>query len=271
MGLTFLRKEFNDVPRKVREVSGFSLVEFNYPPNVEIPAHAHEQANFCMAIEGGCVELYGSKVREYKPFTLDFLPPHQTHSLKTSTGGMRAFSIDIAPQWLWRMRECSLNVEDSVHCRDDALIQLLIKLYHEFQNLDEASPLSVEGLAMEMLAEVSRSRIRELSPPSWLRKARDIIRQQFSLDLSLEEIAREVRVHPVSLARGFRKHYHCTAGEYVRSVRIGYACREMIAAKTPLAEIASAAGFSDQSHFTRTFKRLKGMTPAEYRAKFDLG
>lgn len=261
--------EFNGIMFKRRKVSDFSLVEVNYSPNSEISAHAHEQANFCMAIEGGCAENYAAKTREYKPFTLGFLPPYQTHSLKASSIGMRAFSIDIAPQWTERMREYLLSAENSVYCSGGVLIQLMMKLYYEFQNIDEVSPLSVEGLALEMLAEVSRYQIRESNPPRWLKQARDILHEQFPLHLSLDTIAREVGVHPVHLAREFRKHYRCTIGEYVRRIRIEYACRKMITSEIPLIEIALTAGFSDQSHFTRIFKRLKGMTPAEYRVKFD--
>lgn len=266
-------KEFdlnlNGVMVKSRKVSDFSLAELNYSPNLEISSHAHEQANFCMALEGGCTELYAGRTQEYKPFTLGFLPPHQTHSLKSSGGGMRAFSVEIAPHWLERMRECSLNMEDSVYCSGGVLISLLIKLYHEFQNIDAASPLAVEGLALEMLAEVSRYQVRESKPPRWLKQARDIMNEQFSACLSLDVIAQEVGVHPVHLARTFRNFYRCSVGEYMRVVRIEYACRKMTVSSTPLIEIALTAGFSDQSHFTRIFKRLKGMTPAKYRIKFD--
>lgn len=271
MEFAFSRKEFgfNGVTFKRREVSGFSLVELNYSPNVEISAHAHEQANFCMAIEGGCTEVYASKRREYKPFMLEFLPPFQTYSIKTSSVGMRAFSIDIAPRWTERMREYSLNVENSVFYPGSVLIRLLSRLYDEFRNTDAASPLAIEGLALEMLAEVSRYQTKENSPPLWLKQAREIVHEQFSRNLSLSKIAQETGVHPVHLARAFRKHYHCSIGEYVRRVRIEDACRKMTASKTSLIEIALTTGFSDQSHFTRIFKRLKGMTPAEYRNKFD--
>ncbi|MDT4897619.1 MAG: AraC family transcriptional regulator [Acidobacteriota bacterium] len=265
------RKKFDGIASQRREFPDFSLAELIYPSNLEVLAHAHDQANFCIAIEGGCTEIYGRKIREYRPFTLNFLPPHQTHSLKSLSVGMRAFSIEIAPQWLERMREYSLNVENSVHCSGGILIQLLMRLYHEFKNLDEASPLAVEGLTLEMLAEVSRLQIinKESSPPYWLKQARDIIHEQFSIHLSLDPIAREVGVHPVHLARMFRKHYRCTVGEYVRRMRVENACRKMVTTQTPLIEIALASGFSDQSHFTRIFKRLKGLTPAEYRAEFN--
>jgi AraC family transcriptional regulator len=271
MEFAFSRKEFefNGVMFKRREVSGFSLVELNYSPNVEISTHAHEQANFCMSIEGGCTEVYASKKREYKPLTLNFLPPHQTHSIKTSSIGMRAFSIDIAPHWLERMREHSLDVENSIFYQGGILTRLLLRLYDEFRNTDAASLLAIEGLALEMLAEVSRYQIEENSSPGWLKQAEEIIREQFSINLSLSKIAQEVEVHPVHLARAFRKHYHCSIGEYIRQLRIEDVCRKMTASKTSLIEIALTTGFSDQSHFTRIFKRLKGMTPAEYRIKFD--
>jgi AraC family transcriptional regulator len=51
----------------------------------------------------------------------------------------------------------------------------------------------------------------------------------------------------------------------VRQLRIEYACHELAASDTPIVQIALAAGFCDQSHFTRTFKRLIGVAPSQYR------
>jgi len=70
---------------------------------------------------------------------------------------------------------------------------------------------------------------------------------------------------PAHLMRSFRRHFRCSMGEYVRRRRIREAQRLLADDDTPLARIALQAGFYDQSHFTRTFKRLTRMTPSEYR------
>jgi AraC-like DNA-binding protein len=67
------------------------------------------------------------------------------------------------------------------------------------------------------------------------------------------------------LAREFRRHFCCTAGEYVRRLRVDFACRALLQSDTALIEIAVNAGFSDQSHFTRTFRAAMGMAPAQFR------
>jgi AraC family transcriptional regulator len=77
-----------------------------------------------------------------------------------------------------------------------------------------------------------------------------------------------VGVHPAHLARVFRQQYGCTLGDYVRRLRVEFACRRMTTGDTPLVEIALAAGFADQSHFTKTFKSLVGITPAEFQRQF---
>ncbi len=89
--------------------------------------------------------------------------------------------------------------------------------------------------------------------------------------LTLAAIASVVGMHPVYLAREFRKHFRCTVGQYQRRLRIESACLEISRSDTPLAEVAAAVGFYDQSHFSRTFKRITGLTPAEYRAVFRAG
>jgi AraC family transcriptional regulator len=48
-------------------------------------------------------------------------------------------------------------------------------------------------------------------------------------------------------------------------LRIEYACNELATTESPIVDIALSAGFCDQSHFTRTFKRLTGLVPSQYR------
>lgn len=273
MEFAFSRKESGGVISRRLEFSDFGLVESDYPSNTEVAAHAHEQASFCVALKGGCTEVYAAKKREYTPFSLEFLPPLQTHSIKSSGVGMRTFNLNTSPRWLEQLREYSLKAEDSVFCRGGVLIRLQLRLYDEFRNADAASPLVIEGIALEMLAEVSRYQIKghdnPSPPPRWLKQAEEIIREQFSSNLSLSKIASEVGVHPVRLARAFRRHYRCSVGEYLRGVRIEDASRKIVTNTLSLSEIALTAGFSDQSHFTRIFRRFKGVTPGEYRARFD--
>ena len=57
-----------------------------------------------------------------------------------------------------------------------------------------------------------------------------------------------------------------TVAAYIRQKRIEYACRALAETDAPLADVALAAGFADQSHLGRTFKRIMRTTPAAYRA-----
>ena len=123
---------------------------------------------------------------------------------------------------------------------------------------------------LELLAKTCRHQKQNSEPrlPLWLRQARDFLHDRFSESLTLNVVAQAVGVHPVHLAREFRRHYHCTVGGYVRNLRIECARSELVTSETPLADIALAAGYSDQSHFTTAFKRQTGLSPAEFRRIF---
>jgi AraC family transcriptional regulator len=145
-----------------------------------------------------------------------------------------------------------------------------MRLYGEFHRADELSPLVVEGIALEIMGEASRrlSSKPHSVPPRWLAEARDILHEQYSKRLTVNELARCVHVHPVHLAREFRRFYECTIGDYVRRRRIEFACQELVQSESSLSEIAMAAGFFDQSHFSKTFKQHTGNSPQAYRAAF---
>jgi AraC family transcriptional regulator len=83
--------------------------------------------------------------------------------------------------------------------------------------------------------------------------------------LSVGILARELRVHPVHLAREFRKELKTSPSDYIKSHRCARAAEMLRTGRDSLAAIAVDCGFSDQSSFTRTFRRYHCATPGEFR------
>ena len=78
-------------------------------------------------------------------------------------------------------------------------------------------------------------------------------------------MAAAVDVHPSHLARTFRDCFHVPLGTYIRRLRIEWATRRVAESTDPLSAIAARAGFADQSHFTREFRKRNGVSPARFR------
>ena len=247
-----------------QSTAGFRLTERTYPSGLQIPMHAHEHAFFGFTVEGHYSQFYGLRTREFRPWTITFQPSGETHSSSYATGA-RALYVEIAPAQLRQIRECSPFEEVSLSLAGGRPSWCAARLYHEFHHADELSPLVLEGLVLQLFAEIFRKR-KAAGGPAWLRRAKEMIRARFAEALTLAEIANEVGVHPVHLAHEYRRQYRCTVGEQIRQLRIEYACKQITETNCPLADVALAAGFSDQSHLTVAFRNSTGMTPSAYRA-----
>jgi AraC family transcriptional regulator len=99
----------------------------------------------------------------------------------------------------------------------------------------------------------------------WLRRALDYLHENFRDSPTLNDVAAAAGVHPVHLAREFRRKQGTTVGGYIRKLRIDLACRELASSEQPIVEIAVAAGFCDHSHMTRVFREETGITPTAFR------
>ena len=262
------RPIFGKVTRRL-ELADFTLVESLYPPSSLMPRHTHDLAHISIVLQGAYTEYYGRKNRSAGPAMLVMHPPDEDHSVTFHNTGARVFSIHLKPQWLERVRDYSKILDQPADFRGGAPAWLAIRLHRESRQTDSTSPLMIESLALEIIATTSRrASLREHKAPRWLERVREMLHARLSKEITFAGVAETAGVHPVYVAREFRKHYHCTMGEYVRRLRVEAACHEITRSDTPLSEIASSVGFYDQSHFTNIFKRLTGMTPGQYRRAF---
>ncbi|HSK71187.1 MAG TPA: helix-turn-helix transcriptional regulator [Pyrinomonadaceae bacterium] len=174
--------------------------------------------------------------------------------------------------WLKQNQEFLTVFENLPKAQNSKLNWLGTQLYLEFQKKDKYAPLAIQGLMLELFAEVGRQNAeinKYNDDPNWLKQVEELVREEFDNKFSLKAIAEKIGVHSVYLSREFRRRKGCTLGEFVRQIRIETACREILKGEKELCEIACQVGFYDQSHFTKTFRNQIGMTPHEYRSVFQ--
>jgi len=255
---------------KLQEIAGFTLFETLYPPGLKQPRHTHTLASFSFVLAGNYVENHGRQKRTRQPSTIIFHPPQESHSVNFQSEQVRILSVQVDCARLAYIREHSIVLDSSASRRTETISWLGHRIYREFRRANTVSTLAIEGLIFEILAEASRTHAAtcEGKSPFWLKQARDFLHDNFLESLVFEDVAKAVGVHPVHLARVFHEKNGCTMGEYVRRLRVEFACQQISTTKLPLCEIALAAGFADQSHLTKTFKALFNLTPSEYRKNF---
>jgi AraC family transcriptional regulator len=259
---------FGQVPNK-RNLAGLTLTEVLHVRQISVPKHSHELAHFQLLLDGSYLENCGGKSVASRPMTISWHRPGIIHKDEIGVKGGRFFMIELPPRAIEQMRQFGKLPED-FYARHSPLVWLACRLYHEFKNWQLCSDLVAEGISLEMLAYSARKGFSiEKQPPLWLKRIVEKLNEEYTENFSTEELATQANVHPVHLAAVFRQFQGETMGEYVQKLRIAHASRLLLDKEIPLAEIAYAAGFSDQSHFTRIFKRFVGVTPGAFRNSLD--
>lgn len=249
-----------------RSIPGFVLSEFAQPPHRRLPWHEHRFASICYVVSGTYAERVRGQEKECGTRAMVLKPAAERHADVFGRAGGRCLLIEILPERMTALELHADVVGAPRLARSARLAALGQALYREFRARDDASALALEGGILEVLAEASRHTRDDRRAPAWLRRTRDLLHDRLDEPLTLSAVAHKVGVHPSHLARSFRRHYLRPLGAYVRGLRIERASRELAGSGRPISEIALRAGFYDQSHFTRVFKRHTGVTPAQFRA-----
>lgn len=249
------------------ELGGIRLTEVAYGPNFQNREHSHEYAYIGVTLNGHSTQVCRNDVRSSRPWTIMYHPVGEVHSDHFHEQGAREFNIELSGSRLQKLCECSNFLQASVQLHRGKAGWVAARLYSEFRLMDDLSWLAIEGLTIELIAEIGRHDVKAPFPRAlpWLRQVEDIIHSRYTERLTLSQLARSVGVHPVHIAREFHRRKGCTIGQQIRQLRIEQACQMLTQGDSPLAEIALGVGFPDQSQFTRTFKNHVGVTPSEYR------
>jgi AraC family transcriptional regulator len=270
MGLKLKAGQFYGETSQALVASGFRFTEKAYPTHLQIPKHSHELSHFCFVLSGNYQEQIEAKTNERVASSLVFYPPDVSHAEKHHSNG-RHFLVETDFNGLERVQEYGARLDETVLLNCNSSLWLAARMYREFCERDLFSALALESITTELLIAASRQRLKtnERKPPRWLEEVKEFLHENFSTPPRLGELATAVGVHPTHLARVFRQFERCTVGDYIRKVRIENARRRMLTSNETLVEIALNTGFADQTHFTRSFKRVTGMTPTEFRSIFS--
>jgi hypothetical protein len=102
--------------------------------------------------------------------------------------------------------------------------------------------------------------------PGWAQELKEIIQDHIDTTISLKEISKGLEINPSYLSREFSRYFEdLSFGEYIRKQRIERAKELMGTSAYSLTEIAYLTGFSDQSHFSRIFKKHTGKNPSGFK------
>lgn len=250
------------------EAGGFAVSEGIHHHGSELPWHHHDTPTICFVLKGGFTELWRGGSVACTSSTMKITPAGERHWDRFSQGNVRGLLIEADDIQIARIRPYSAVLDDRLSFQGGLLSGIGWRIYDEMQRMDTTAPLAIEGLLLELVAAAAR--LREPNggagqPPRWLEDAREQIHLELAARPSLSGLAVSVGVHPVTLARAFRRAFGCTVGEYVRNLRIERATHQLAKTELSLAEIALGAGFSDQSHFSNLFRRRTGLSPFKYR------
>jgi AraC-like DNA-binding protein len=178
------------------------------------------------------------------------------HDLATQVSGLWAISAGLAFNF----------TNDQELLEKGMLIYDALYSWAKHLQKERHSQNPTEHLLIEIFEKYIKEQKKLKKTPAWAKEIRDLIQDQIDTTITLKELSKDLNIHPAYLSREFSKHFdNLSFGDYIRKQRIEKAIDYLNNSAYSLTKIAYLTGFSDQSHFTRIFKKQTGKNPSVYR------
>ena len=264
-GTTLDYGQFYGIPDFRAELSGFALSVLEALP-VPVMDHTHAAAHLVLVLDGPYVTT-ADPLEPGRQAALVWNPPGTRHADRFEPGFGTFLALSVSDQRLDALGGERMPARATGYASGAAL-RLARRLARACAAWPTRRRAQVEALCRDLLDAVAHdagpARPRA---PQWLVAARDTLANRWDEAPPVAELARGAGVHPVHLIRSFHRWYGTTPGAFVDTRRLEAGAALLAGSDLPVAEIALATGFADQSHFTRRFSRHFGVAPAAYRRR----
>lgn len=160
--------------------------------------------------------------------------------------------------------------------RDERFMELVKELYRIYEEKPCGYDMKMRSIFYNImyylvkdyrLTETDQESVRRNRSMTRLSSITAYMKENYTGDLSLEEVAKVFGYSPAYLSRMFRKYAGVSFKEHVQSIRLGYAVKDLESGRYSITETAMRNGFSGSKAFARAFRKKYGMLPSEYKEK----
>lgn len=249
-----------------------------------IEVHWHEFYELSLILAGEGSHVFNGENYELRPGSIFLLTPADFHGLTPALGGEFEiyniiFSEELLEEELRRLlfdnnRTYLATLTGGIF---DKAVESYRRIDSELSRRAPGHRLVVRSELTILLVELARQGAEEsTSPPPErgsvsdfshpaIRKAITLIQHHFREDISLPEIAGQVRLNPNYLSERFKDFTGSSFQRYLTNLRLDFAASLLRVSRVPVTEICYASGFKTLSHFERVFKLKYSLTPHAYR------
>jgi AraC-like DNA-binding protein len=230
------------------------------------PMHVHE-AWTLLIVDDGAVRYDLDRHEHGTPHdTVSLLPPHVPHNGSPATpDGFRKRVLYLDASVLGE--ELIGPAVDGPDLRDPLLRRRVGQLHAALTRPGDEWEADSR---LTLIGERLRAHLRPGDPartarrdPVLARRLRDLLDARLVEGVTLDTAAGLLQAHPAHLVRAFSGAYGIAPHQYLTARRVDRARRLLLDGR-PVGEVAVAAGFYDQAHLTRHFRKLVGVTPGRY-------
>ena len=243
--------------------------------NRPVPKHWHEEYQFCLVESGKGDLTYRGKDFPTPPASLFIVHPGEVHSNRAfDIFGCSFRTIFLETELMMRiLTEINGKVKGlpffpSTMIFDKTTIEQFIKLHRSLEiassKLERETHL--QNFLVRIITLYSENRF---SLPDYqneqkaIQRAADYLIANYAENVSLEKLAGMVNLSPFHFNRVFSKHFGLPPHAFQVQIRISES-KKFLREGMNISQAALQTGFADQSHLTRHFKRIIGITPGQY-------
>lgn len=259
----FSQGRFYGAPTVERQLPAVRLAHLEATKRAEhVDEHSHDDAHFVLATHGRYITTAAGPETEGP--VLVYNPPGVVHRDRFVDVGGYFLAVSFgAAEWRALADAGRGAAIDALRLTGPAARRAALRLTRSLLARD-AEGLSLEGLSLELASQALTPAPESDKRPPWLDRAETYLADTFDQPINVADLAQIAGVHPVYLARGYRRWLGAAPGDRLRTRRLERAADLLMRGRDPIGDIALASGFCDQSHLNRQFLKAYGVTPGEF-------